>query len=119
MEEYIVEEFSKELLERSPLDDMYAEYGEYAPRKRFMHVDYKDEDGRDMHRSHVFYQLPDMDDEKIILCLMAMYEVRGCAVSAILEVDSDCRAMKAHYIRPGFLEECAQEVEKMLKGKGR
>ena len=111
-----VDESSKALLGQSEtLDMIYSRLGAYAPRKRLLHVDYK-EKGRDMNRSHVLYQPPGVSDGEIVASLMGTYKERGCTVSAIIEVDDSLRMIGVHYVRPGFLEECRQDMMKMSQG---
>ncbi len=108
--------FSKELLKRSEVwDKLYSVLGENAPRKRLLHVDYKGK-GRDMNRSHILYQPLGVRDGEMIASLMRAYEARGCTVSGIVEVDGQCRITAVHYVRPGFLEECVQDLAETAKG---
>lgn len=111
--------FSRELLKKSEAwDELYSVLGKDAPRKRLLHVDYK-ERGRDMNRSHVLYQPLGVSDEQMIASLMQTYEERGCTVSGIIEIDSQCRVTAVHYVRPGFLEECVQDLAQMAERKER
>lgn len=111
-----LKQFSKELLKRSEAwDKLYSALGRYAPEKRLLHVDYK-EKGRDMNRSHILYQPLGVSDGDMIASLMRAYDARGCTVSGIVEVDGQCRIAAIHYVRPGFLEECVQDLAEMAKG---
>ena len=79
-------------------------------------MDYK-EKGQDMNRSHVLYQPSGIDDKQMIAMVMEAYKERGCTVSAIIEVDDGLRMIGVHYVRPGFLEECRQDMMKMFQGR--
>lgn len=108
--------FNRELLKKSEAwDKLYSVLGKDAPRKRLLHVDYK-EKRQDMNRSHVLYQPPGVSDKQMIASLMQMYGERGCTVSGIIEVDGQCRVTAVHYVRPGFLEECVQDLAEIFQG---
>lgn len=113
-----VDSFNRGLLEQAKAVDMvYSRLGEHAPRKRLLHVDYK-ERGQDMNRSHVIWQPVGVSDEEMISHLMRVYKEQGCIVSAIIEVDDECQMMGVHYVRPGFTEECRRDVMELFQEQG-
>lgn len=110
--------FNKDLLKRlEALDMLYSSLGSLAPKKRLLHVDYK-EKGRDMNISLIAYQPAGTGDAQMVADTKRLFEERGCSVSAIIEVDDEFRMIGVHYIRPGFLEECRQDMIKMPQGRG-
>ncbi len=98
--------FDKDLLARVQAFEMFiAPLGDYAPRCRYLLIDYKDAAGVDHNLDAVLYQPRTVSDEMLVNCIRQEYEKQGLTVSAI----SDVRAYQILYVRPGFLEECARD----------
>ncbi len=112
-----VKGFDRELMQRIEAFDMLGPcLGSLAPKKRFLQVDYK-EKGCDMHRSLAVYPPDGMDDGQMVSTVKQSFEGQRLVVSSIVEVDSKGRMIAVHYVRPGFLKECRQDMIKMFQGR--
>ena len=79
--------------------------GDYAPRRRHLMVDYKDEEGRDYHQELMTWHSPSATDESLVQSIKEQLS----GLTAIAELFLDGR-WSALYIAPGYLEEYAAEI---------
>ena len=101
-----VKGFDRELMQRIEAFDMLGPcLGSLAPKKRFLH------------RSLAVYPPDGMDDGQMVSTVKQSFEGQRLVVSSIVEVDSKGRMIAVHYVRPGFLKECRQDMIKMFQGR--
>lgn len=110
--------FDENLLEKSEImDTLLSPFGENAPKKRLLVVDYK-EQGVDKHINLAAYQYKGMTDQDLISSLIIEYAKQDKLVMSVGEVDSNCQPVQQLYLAPGYLKECMEEIMKFFK-KGR
>ena len=79
--------------------------GDYAPRRRHLMVDYKDEEGRDYHQELMTWHSPSATNESLVESIKEQLP----GLTAIAELFPDGK-WSALYIAPGYLEEYAAEI---------
>lgn len=93
---------------RSMLDTLSAVMGDYAPRKRRLLLDFKDDHGQDRNMDAIVWHNPKTTDETVVRMLKEQLCSDGGRLSAISEVLEDGTGY-CLYCAPGFLEETMME----------
>lgn len=102
--------FDKDLLENSmKMDALYQSLGANAPKKRLLHMDYK-ENGTDKNISVAVYQNSGMSDETIVSELIKTYAAQGRTVGCVGEVDGSGFPSAILYVAPWYVDECREEL---------
>lgn len=93
-------EFDENLLYGSKIiDTLFKSFGECAPKKRIMCIDYK-ENGIDKNISVAAYQIMGMSDKVMIMELVKVYSEQNKIVSCITEVNEKSQFIGVLYITP-------------------
>lgn len=87
------------------MDALTEPFGDYAPRRRHLMVDYKDEAGMDFHQEVLVLHPNGATDESLVQSIKEQLP----GLTAIAELFLDGR-WSALYIAPGYLEEYAAEI---------
>lgn len=90
------------------LDTLSAVMGDYAPRKRRLLLDFKDDHGQDRNMDAIVWHNPKTTDETVVQMLKEQLCSDGGRLSAISEVLEDGTGY-CLYCAPGFLEETMME----------
>jgi len=90
------------------LDTLSAVMGDYAPRKRRLLLDFKDDHGQDRNMDAIVWHNPKTTDETVVRMLKEQLCSDGGRLSAISEVLEDGTGY-CLYCAPGFLEETMME----------
>lgn len=87
------------------MDALTEPFGDYAPRRRHLMVDYKDEAGMDFHQEVLVLHPNGATDESLVQSIKE--QLPGLtAIAELLPGDK----WSALYIAPGYLEEYAAEI---------
>ncbi len=81
-------------------DKLYAPLGEYAPLKRRVVIDFKDENGNDAHVAAVIYRDPQDTDIDLVHSVKDEYARRGCKLSAITLLEDGKPPQVLYYALP-------------------
>lgn len=107
--------FDRNLLEKSEImGTLLSPFGENAPKKRLLVVDYK-EQGVDKHINLAAYQYKGMTDQDLTSSLIIEYAKQDKLVMSVVEVDSNCQPVQQLYLAPGYLKECMEEIKNFLE----
>lgn len=89
-------------------DTLSAVMGDYAPRKRRLLLDFKDDHGHDRNMDAIVWHNPKTTDETVVKALQKQMRSEGGRLSAVSEVLEDGTGY-CLYCAPGFLEESMVE----------
>lgn len=89
-------------------DTISAVMGDYAPRKRRLLLDFKDDHGQDRNMDAIVWHNPKTTDETVVKALQKQMRSEGGRLSAVSEVLEDGTGY-CLYCAPGFLEESMVE----------
>lgn len=96
--------FDKNLLHSSEImDTLFKPFGTYAPKKRMLQVDYK-ENGVDKNISLVVYQNVGTTDKQIIAELVRVYTEDHKEVYSIVEINEKMQVIGVLYASQEMLE---------------
>lgn len=89
-------------------DTLLEVFGEYAPRKRRLLLDFKDDHGQDRNMDTIVWHNPKSTDEAVVRKLQEQISSDGGRLSAVCEVLEDGTGY-CLYCAPCFLEETMME----------
>ena len=87
------------------MDALTEPFGDYAPRRRHLMVDYKDKEGQDYHQEVLVLHPNGATDKSLVQSIKEQLP----GLTAIAEL-SPAGKWSALYIAPGYLEEYAAEI---------